>query len=293
MSLFGARKLITSIRDRIARMDRMEEEIIAGKNEEKFEDAMEPGVYTDSVGTATTSEIAHEGREEHEGGLSPPQSITTDYGESITAFPPSANPASQTTDYGESIAAFPPSAIPVSQEENRQPVRPSSVMTCDEGRIYDSPWSATPVPPGNNTTRSFTVSRFLESGEKIENKKAENEEGVLETLKRNSTIDDDENESEVATEVDWREDEPYMTPTMPGKKRNKGKGVKRPESPERPIPNMPQTPSRRKLEADWAKPAEVVTNKEGAINLEAFVGEYLRNTNGLRDFMATNQLHDE
>jgi len=56
---------------------------------------------------------------------------------------------------------------------------------------------------------------------------------------------------------------------------------------------MPQTPSRKKLEADWAKPAETVTNEEGVVNLEAFIGEYLRNTNGLRDFMATNQLHDE
>ena len=56
---------------------------------------------------------------------------------------------------------------------------------------------------------------------------------------------------------------------------------------------MPQTPSRRKLEADWAKPAEAVTNEEGVANLEAFISEYLRNTNGLRDFMATNQLHDE
>jgi hypothetical protein len=56
---------------------------------------------------------------------------------------------------------------------------------------------------------------------------------------------------------------------------------------------MPQTPSRKKLEADWAKPAEVLTNEGEPANLEAFISEYLRNTNGLRDFMATNQLHDE
>jgi len=56
---------------------------------------------------------------------------------------------------------------------------------------------------------------------------------------------------------------------------------------------MPQTPSRRKLEADWSKPAEAVTNEEGVVNLEAFIGEYLWNTNGLRDFMATTQLHNE
>jgi hypothetical protein len=95
------------------------------------------------------------------------------------------------------------------------------------------------------------------------------------------------------TEVEWRDKEPYMTPTKKGKKRNKGKGVVRPETPERPIPNMLQTPSRRKLESDWAKPAESLSNENRGINLEAFIGEYLRNTNGLRNFMATNQLHDE
>jgi len=87
------------------------------------------------------------------------------------------------------------------------------------------------------------------------------------------------------TEVEWRDEEPYMTPTKKGKKCNKGKGVKRPVTPERPIPNMPQTPSRKKLEADWAKPAEEVTNENKEVNLEAFIGEYLRNTNRLRDFM--------
>jgi hypothetical protein len=84
-----------------------------------------------------------------------------------------------------------------------------------------------------------------------------------------------------------------MTPTKKGKKRNKGKGVKRPVTSERPNLNMPQTPSRRKLETDWAKPAESLTNEKEPTNLEAFIGEYLRNTNGLRDFMVTNQLHDE
>jgi len=94
------------------------------------------------------------------------------------------------------------------------------------------------------------------------------------------------------TEVEWRDEKPYMTPTKKGKKRNKGKGVKRPETPKRPIPNMPQTPSRRKLEADWAKPAEGLTNQNGPVNLEAFIGEYLRNTNGLRDFMVGREEYD-
>jgi len=46
-------------------------------------------------------------------------------------------------------------------------------------------------------------------------------------------------------------------------------------------------------EADWAKPAETLTSENGPVNLEAFIGEYLWNTNGLRDYMATSQLHDE
>jgi len=105
--------------------------------------------------------------------------------------------------------------------------------------------------------------------------------------------DSSDNEDDAMTEVEWRDESPYMTPTKKGKKRNKGKGVKRPATPERPIPNMPQTPSRKRLEADWAKPAESLTNENGPVNLEAFIGEYLRNANGLRDYMATNQLHDE
>jgi len=105
--------------------------------------------------------------------------------------------------------------------------------------------------------------------------------------------DSSDNEDDTMTEVEWRDESPYMTPTKKGKKRNKGKGVRRPETPDQPIPNMPQTPSRKKLEADWAKPAESLASESGPVNLEAFIGEYLRNTNGLRDYMATNQLHDE
>jgi len=95
------------------------------------------------------------------------------------------------------------------------------------------------------------------------------------------------------TEVERRDESPDMTPTKKGKKRNKAKGVQRPVTPERPILNMPQTPSRKKLDIDWAKPAETLTNENGPVNLKPFVGEYLRNTKGLRDFMATKQLHDE
>jgi len=75
--------------------------------------------------------------------------------------------------------------------------------------------------------------------------------------------------------------------------RNKGKGVERLVTPERPIRNVPQTPSMKKLEADWAKPAEEVTNGKSEVNLEAFIGEYLGNTNGLRDFMINKAKYDD
>jgi hypothetical protein len=84
-----------------------------------------------------------------------------------------------------------------------------------------------------------------------------------------------------------------MTTMKMGKRRNKGKGVKRPETPERPIPNMPQTPSRGKLEADWAKPADEVVNGKGPGNLEEFIGEYLQNTNGQRESMLAKESYDE
>jgi len=58
-----------------------------------------------------------------------------------------------------------------------------------------------------------------------------------------------------------------MTPMKKGKKRNKGKGVKRPATPEQPIPNMPQMPSMRRLEGDWAKPAELLANENETVNL--------------------------
>jgi hypothetical protein len=85
------------------------------------------------------------------------------------------------------------------------------------------------------------------------------------------------------TEAEWRDEEAYMTTTKKGKKRNKVKGVKRTVTPDRPIPNRPHTPSRRRLEEDWAKPAEKTANGKGPGNLQELIGEYLRNTKGLRE----------
>jgi len=195
---------------------------------------------------------------------SPPE--TTDYGGSEISFPKQT----QSTKYEGSLRAFPPSAIP------------------------EDPFS-TPRTSG----RSILAARYIQSEEDTGENAASSEEeegGVAETVKSRTPIprkfELSDSEDDAMTEVEWRDEEPYMTPTKKGKKRNKGKGVKRPVTPERPIPNMPQTPSRRKLEADWVKPAEELTNEKGPANLETFIGEYLRNTNGLRDFMVGREEYD-
>jgi len=163
------------------------------------------------------------------------------------------------------------------------------------------PLSAFPEDPFSTprVSAGIITRKYIQSEENA-TQCAGTEGGMEETRKVYTPIprkfeisDSSDSEDDTMTEVEWRGESPYMTPTKKGKKRNKGKGVKRPATPDQPIPNMPQTPSRKKLEADWAKPAETLTNEDGPVNLEAFVGEYLRNTNGLRDFMATNQLHDE
>jgi len=200
---------------------------------------------------------------------SPPP--TTNYGGSGISFP--AETPRETTAYEGSIVAFPPSALPM------------------------DPFS-TPRLSGSG---GIIARKYLQSEENTSQHTSEdNEEGGMEETRKVYTpiprkfeiSEDSEVSNEAMTEVEWRDEEPYMTPTKRGKKRNKGKGVRRPETPERPIPNMPQTPSRRRLEADWAKPAEELTNEKGWVNLEAFIGEYLRNTNGLRDFMVGREEYD-
>jgi len=212
--------------------------------------------------------------------------ISSDDGSSLSPPP--------TTSYGGSEISF-PSQTP---GERILSPRPS---TNYEGSLMGLPPSALPQDPFSTPRASAGIiaRRYIQSEEDA-SQNAEKEGGMEETRKAYTPIprkfecsDSSDNEDDAMTEVEWRDESPYMTPTKKGKKRNKGKGVRRPETPDQPIPNMPQTPSRKKLEADWAKPAETLTNENGPVNLEAFVGEYLRNTNGLRDFMATAQLHDE
>jgi len=202
-----------------------------------------------------------------------------------------------TTSYGGSEISL-PSQTPRERVQSPQP------STNYEGSLMGLPLSAlnalTEDPFSTPRASAGIIARRYIQSEENATEDAEKEGGMEETLRVYTPIprkfevsDSSDNEDDMMTEVEWRDESPYMTPTKKGKKRNKGKGVKRPATPDRPIPNMPQTPSRKKLEADWAKPAELLTNENGPVNLEAFIGEYLRNTNGLRDYMATNQLHDE
>jgi len=199
-----------------------------------------------------------------------------------------------TTDYGGSEISFP------SQTPKEKTPSPPSTMNY-EGSLLGIPPSALPQDPFSTPRASVGIiaHRYIQSEENT-SQNDENEGGMEETRKVYTPIprkfkvsDDNNSEDDTMTEVEWRDEEPYMKPTKKGKKCNKGKGVKRPKTPERPILNMPQTPSRKKLEADWAKPAEGVANENKEINLEAFIGEYLRNTNGLRDFMINKAKYND
>jgi len=207
------------------------------------------------------------------------QTISSDDDSSLLPPPP-------TTSYGGSEIQF-PSQTPTDEDVSPVPT------TIYGGSIVAMPPSTLTIDPFSTPRGSTRIiaQRYIQSEENA-SMHAEKEEGMEETRKVYTPIsrkfkisDDSEVSNEAMTEVEWRDKEPYMTPTKKGKKRNKGKGVKRPVTPERPILNMLQTPSRRKLEADWAKPAESLTNEKEPVNLEAFIGEYLQNTNGLRDFM--------
>jgi len=199
-----------------------------------------------------------------------------------------------TTNYGGSEISFP-------SQTPRERVMSPPPTTNYEGSLLGLPPSALPQDPFSTPRASAGIiaRRYIQSEENI-SQYAEEEGGMEETRKVYTPIprkfevsDDSDNEDDTMTEVEWRDKTPYMTPTKKGKKRNKGKGVRRPVTPERPILNMPQTPSRRKLESDWAKPAEEVTSENKESNLEAFIGEYLKTTNGLRDFMINKAKYDD
>ena len=200
-----------------------------------------------------------------------------------------------TMNYGGSEISFP------SQTPRERVLTPLPATNYSEGSLLGLPPSALLQDPFSTPRASAGIiaRRYIQSEENI-SQYAEEEGGMEENRRIHTPIprkfelsDSSDNEHDTMTEVEWRDEEPHMTPTKKGKKRNKRKGVERPVTPERPIPNMPQTPSRKKLEADWAEPAEEVTNEKKEANLEAFIGEYLRTTNGLRDCMINKAKYDD
>jgi len=191
-----------------------------------------------------------------------------------------------TTSYGGSEISF-PSQTPRERVLSPQPTTnyEGSLLGLPPSALLEDPFS---VP---RASAGIIARKYIQSEGNV-SQYAEEEGGMEETQKVDTPIprkfeisNSSDDEDDAMMEVEWRDEEFYMTPTKKGNKRNQGKGVKRPRTPNRPIPNMPQTPSRKKLEADWAKPAESLTNKNEPADLGKFIGEYLRNTNGLRDFM--------
>jgi len=213
--------------------------------------------------------------------------ISSDDGSSLSP-PPTMN-------YGGSEIFFP------SQTPRERVVSPLPATDYSERSLLGLPPRAITQDPFSTPRASAGIiaCRYIQSEENT-SQNDEKEGGMEETrqvytpiLRKFEISDGSDNEDDMVTEVEWRDEEPYMTPTKKGKKRNKGKGVKRPVTPERPsILNMPQTPRRKRLEADWAKPAESLANENEQADLGKIIGEYLRNTNGLRDFMVGQERND-
>jgi len=147
--------------------------------------------------------------------------------------------------YGGSEISFP-------SQTPREKVLSPLPTTNYEGSLLGLPPSALPQDPflTPRASAGIIARRYIQSEENT-SQHAEKMEGMEETLTVYTPIprkfEISDSSDEAMTELEWRDELPYMTPTKQGKKHNKGKGVKRPETPERPIPNMPQTPSRRKL----------------------------------------------
>jgi hypothetical protein len=129
--------------------------------------------------------------------LSPPP--TTSYGGSEISFPqqtPVQTPV-QSTKYEGSIVAFPPSAIPVD---------PFSTTRASAGII-----ARKYIQSEENVSQYATV-------ESEEEGMGENRKVYTPIPRKFEIRDDSDNEDDAMTEVEWREEEPYMTPTKKGKK---------------------------------------------------------------------------
>jgi len=122
---------------------------------------------------------------------------------------------SPTTSYGGSRISF-PSATPRQTTE------------C-EGTIVGFPPSVIPLDPFSTPRMSaqLIAQKYIQSEENTSREAQESEEeeaGVPETPKRGRTPTFENSDSDdTMMEVQWREEEPYITPTKQGRKHNKGR----------------------------------------------------------------------
>jgi len=273
------------------------EAIVAGNSDQIMSPVLGPAPCDEYGHRFSPQGTVHTILSDDGSSLSPPP--TTSSGGSEVSFPSQTRGERvlsplPTTNYGGTEISF------QSQTPGERVLSPLPSTNYSEGSLLALPPSALPQDLFSTPWASAgSIARKYIQSEENTSQYAEKEGGMEETRKVYTPIprkfdisDNSDNEDDMMTEVEWRDEEPYMTPTKKGKKRNKGKGVKRPVTPERPILNMPQTPSRKKVESGWAKPAESLANENEPADLGKFIGEYLRNTNGLRDFMVGQERND-
>jgi len=131
-------------------------------------------------------------------------------------------------------------SIDSSRLSSPPPTTISNKSTVYEGSILAMLPSALLMDPflTPRASTGIVAQRYIQSEKNI-SQHAEKEEEMEETWKVYTPIprkfeisDDSEDDDEAMTVVEWREEDPYMTPTKKGKKRNKGKGVRRLVMPE-------------------------------------------------------------
>jgi len=281
MSLFGAKKPLTSLKDSLKKAKEnldamMAEESTSGAPSESSGIGEQMKIARnlhDPEGTATTSEIAREGRseiEDQEGLVQPPAiTLPRDIFNQAVRF---HNQQAREAGHPSQIVS-PAYSINMDVEGNKYEEAKVYMISDDssalsspppttdyggsnisylkktqstkyEGSILAMPPSALPMDPFSTPRASTGIiaQRYIQSEENA-SQHAEKEGGMEETRRSYTPIprkfEISNSEDEAITEVERREEEPYMTPTKKGKKHNKGKGVVRPVTSERPFLNMP------------------------------------------------------
>jgi len=173
------------------------------------------------LGTAPCDEYGNRFSQQHTVHM-----ITSDDSSSLSS-PPETN-------YGGSEISFP-------SQTPRERVSSALPSTNYEESLLGLPLSTLPQDPFSTPRASagLIACRYIQLEENTSQYAEQNEEerGVGETRKVHTPIPrkfeiSDSISDDAMTEVEWREEEIYLTPMKKGKKRNKGKGVKRPVMPE-------------------------------------------------------------